>query len=329
MLDIIIPSYKDMEGLYRTLKSVYYPQYKDQIIITVIDDCSNMDYSEIMSDYPMVNFCFLKENHGPGYVRQYGIEHTKEPYIIFVDCGDILYYNFALMAIQSMITAHPNYYLFQWAWVQESGKISTQIARSTQGWIYNRKLFDLYPIKFCTDKLGGRADEDVGFNHSCTTVIKYLETINDKQYSAYCDMPIYKKIHNDNSITSTGHFHFEKHIPGLVINAEFCMHQLEQMNLSLDILIEELNVLLFNMYEAFIDCAKRENQYTQRNWEYIRQFYLNIYKKYENESLNEEYITQCTSRFMERLQKKTNHINIRRFLRELNDCEEYPLHYKE
>ena len=29
MLDIIIPSYKDMEGLYRTLKSVCYPQYKD------------------------------------------------------------------------------------------------------------------------------------------------------------------------------------------------------------------------------------------------------------------------------------------------------------
>ena len=130
-------------------------------------------------------------------------------------------------------------------------------------------------------------------------------------------------------ITNTGHYHFEKHIPGLVINAEFCIHQLEKMNLSLDILIEELNILFFNIYEAFMDCAKREDQYTQRNWECIREFYLGVYKKYENEPLNEEHITQCTSRFMERLQKRTNRINIRRFIRELNECEEYPSHYKE
>ena len=81
MLDIIIPSYKDIEGLRRTLKSVYHPQYDEWVTITVIDDCSNTDYSEIMADYPMINFYILPENNGPGYVRQYGIEHKKEPYI--------------------------------------------------------------------------------------------------------------------------------------------------------------------------------------------------------------------------------------------------------
>lgn len=329
MLDIIIPTYKDPEGLRRTLKSVYYPQQSDWVTITVIDDCSPIKYDEIEADYPTITFHHLPENHGPGYARQYGIDHTSEPYFIFVDCGDMLYYNFALMAIKSLIEAHPDYYLFQWAWIQESGKISTRTSRSTQGWVYSRKLFDLYPIRFCIDKLGGRADEDVGFNHTCTTVIKHMETADNTQYSAYCEMPIYKKIRNEESITNTGHYYFEKHIPGLVINAEFCIRQLEEMNLSLDILIEELNILFFNIYEAFIDCAKKENQYTQRNWEYIRQFYFNIYKKYENEPLNEKHITQCTSRFMERLQKKTNYINIRRFIRELNDYEEYPLYYKE
>lgn len=329
MLDIIIPTYKDPEGLRRTLKSVYYPQQSDWVTITVIDDCSPIKYDEIEADYPTITFHHLPENHGPGYARQYGIDHTSEPYFIFVDCGDILYYNFALMAIKSLIEAHPDYYLFQWAWIQESGKVSARTARSTQGWVYSRKLFDLYPIRFCIDKLGGRADEDVGFNHACTTVIKHMETADNTQYSAYCEMPIYKKIRNEESITNIGNYYFEKHIPGLIINVEFCMCQLEKMNLSLDILIEELNVLFFNIYEAFIDCAKRENQYTQRNWEYIRRFYFNIYKKYENEPLNEEHITQCTSRFMERLQKKTNYINIRRFIRELNDYEEYPLHYNE
>lgn len=329
MLDIIIPTYKDPEGLRRTLKSVYYPEQSDWITITVVDDCSPIKYDEIEADYPTITFHHLPENHGPGYARQYGIDHTLEPYFIFVDCGDILYFKFALMAIKDMIESHPNYYLFQWAWILENGRISSNLARSTQGWVYRRSMFDTYSIRFCTDQLGGRADEDVGYNHVWTTIIKHMEIYDNKQYSAYCEMPIYKKIRNDESITNTGHYYFEKHIPGLTINAKFCMNQLEQTNLSLDILIEELNILFFNIYEAFIDCAKRENEYTQRNWEYIRKFYSTVYKKYETSPLNEEHITQCTSRFMERLQRKTNHINIRRFIRELNDCEEYPSHYKE
>lgn len=329
MLDIIIPTYKDPEGLRRTLESVYYPEQSDWVTITVVDDCSPIKYDEIEADYPTVTFHHLPENHGPGYARQYGIDHTLEPYFIFVDCGDILYFKFALMAIKDMIESHPSYYLFQWAWILESGRVSSNLARSTQGWVYRRSMFDMYSIRFCTDQLGGRADEDVGYNHVWTTIIKHMEIYDNKQYSAYCEMPIYKKVRNDDSITNSGHYHFEKHIPGLAINAEFCMNQLEQTNLPLDILIEELNILFFNMYEAFIDCAKRENEYTQRNWKYIRKFYLTVYKKYETSPLNEEHIVQCTSRFMERLQKRTNRINIRRFIRELNECEEYPSHYKE
>lgn len=329
MLDIIIPTYKDPEGLRRTLKSVYYPEQADWITITIVDDCSPIKYDDIEKEFPTIKFHHLPENHGPGYARQYGIDHTSEPYFFFVDCGDIVYSKFSLLIIKDAIEMHPNYYLFQWAWVQESGRISSQNARSTQGWVYKRELLNKYPIRFCTDKLGGRADEDVGFNHAWTTVIEYLELSTDEQCSMYDDTPIYKKIRNDESITNTGHYHFEKHIPGLTINAEFCIRQLEKTDISLEVLIEELNVLFFNMYEAFLDCAKREDTYTQRNWECIKKFYFNVYKKYESDPLNEKHITQCTSRFMERLRKRTNNINIRRFIRELNECEEYPSRYKE
>ena len=328
MLDIIVPAYKDPEGLRRTLKSIYYPEQSDWVTITVIDDCSPIKYDEIEAEFSHIKFYHLQENRGPGFARQYGIDHTSEPYFFFVDCGDIIYSKFSLLAVKDTIEKHPNYYLFQWLWEQESGRISSQNARSTQGWVYKRELFDKYPIHFCTDPLGGRADEDVGFNHACTTIIKYMETYDNKQYSMYDEMPIYKKIRNDGSITNTGHYHFEKHIPGLVINAEFCMHQLERNNIPLDILIDEVNVLFFNMYEAFVDCAKRDDIYTQQNWKYIRKFYLDVYKKYELFPLNEISITQCTSLFMKRLRKVTSTPNIRRFMHELQECKEYPLHYK-
>lgn len=327
MLDIIIPAYKDPEGLRRTLESVYYQEQSDWITITVVDDCSPIKYDEIETDYPTITFHHLPENHGPGYARQYGIDHTSEPYFIFVDCGDILYFKFALNAIKDMIESHPSYYLFQWSWIQESGRVSSNLTRSTQGWVYRRELFNMYSIKFCTDPIGGRADEDVGYNHMWTTIIKHMEIYDNKQYSAYCEMPIYKKIHNDESITCTGHYHFEKHIPGLTINAELCMKQLEQNNIPFDITDEELNILFFNMYEAFLHCAKKEHQYTQRNWECIRKFYLNVYKKYEISPLNEDNITQCISRFMERLRKITNKINIRRFINDLNLNEICPDYY--
>ena len=32
----------------------------------------------------------MPQNSGPGNVRQYGIEHTQEPYIMFIDTGDYL-----------------------------------------------------------------------------------------------------------------------------------------------------------------------------------------------------------------------------------------------
>jgi len=30
-----------------------------------------------------------KENKGPGYARQYGLNHTQKSYIMFIDTGDI------------------------------------------------------------------------------------------------------------------------------------------------------------------------------------------------------------------------------------------------
>jgi len=50
------------------------------ITITIIDDCSSVQYD--------VKTIRMPQNGGPGAARQYGINHTIEPFIMFVDAGD-------------------------------------------------------------------------------------------------------------------------------------------------------------------------------------------------------------------------------------------------
>ena len=86
MLDIIIPTYKNKEGLEKTLQSI--PNYKE-VAVTVVDDGSNLNYNDLQDKY---NFRLieLQKNSGPGIARQIGITVTNEPYILFMDTGDYL-----------------------------------------------------------------------------------------------------------------------------------------------------------------------------------------------------------------------------------------------
>ena len=54
MLDIIIPAYNDIEGLERTLKSIFFPELSNWIKITVIDDYSTDDYTPIKEKFPEI-----------------------------------------------------------------------------------------------------------------------------------------------------------------------------------------------------------------------------------------------------------------------------------
>ena len=87
MIDIIIPTYKNKDGLRTTLDSIDWNN--NNFSITIIDDASNLDYSDIIVEYPNINqLVVLPQNGGPGMARQYGIDHTNNDYLLFIDTGD-------------------------------------------------------------------------------------------------------------------------------------------------------------------------------------------------------------------------------------------------
>lgn len=327
MLDIIIPAYKDPEGLKRTLQSVYYPEY-DWITITVVDDCSPISYDNILLDFPNIKYYRLENNRGPGFARQFGIEHTHEPYFLFVDCGDVILSKYSFNEISDTIEKNPEYLLFLFTWFNEqTRKVSIRTMRCTQGWVYKRTLIQKYLICFCTDAIAGYANEDVGFNRTCTAIIRHLERQYDKQFSLFQDIPIYKKKFYEESITNTNNYRLTRQIPGIAINTTLSIYLLEQNNIDKDIIIEELNYMTFSLYKNFLRCTSEDYVSAFDHWKTIRQFYLTTYKKYENCEENIIFLTQKNSLWLNTLSKYTEHPNIKRFLKELNDNEECPEHY--
>ena len=92
MIDVIIPAYNAHETIERTLYSIAYQRNSENLNVYIINDNSIKDYSkeiDFFKNFINIRELKLKENSGPGYARQYGIEHSDSEYIIFIDSDDV------------------------------------------------------------------------------------------------------------------------------------------------------------------------------------------------------------------------------------------------
>ena len=106
MIDIIIPLYNSKKTLFKTLLSISMQTIKDKVIVYLIDDDSDEDYDDIVDLFKgklKIKLSKLDSNSGPGYARQYGLEHSKSKYVMFVDSDDVLHNMFSLEKILDVI----------------------------------------------------------------------------------------------------------------------------------------------------------------------------------------------------------------------------------
>lgn len=94
MVNIIIPTYKARETLPRALDSLV-AQTKKLFIVTLVQDCDDEDYSDIITEYERrgLNIRLLqnKENLGPGLSRQAGMDSDlQSEYFMFIDADDMM-----------------------------------------------------------------------------------------------------------------------------------------------------------------------------------------------------------------------------------------------
>lgn len=321
MLDIIIPTYKNKEGLVRTLQSI--PNYRE-LSITVIDDASNLDYSDLQNQF---NFRLieLQKNAGPGIARQIGIMVTKEPYILFLDTGDTIIEG-VLPEVIGIINIHPTINIFSWQYTNADASYSTT-NNNLHGRIYKREFLEKYNITF--SEQGSYANEDVGFNHICRLVL----------YQFYPEGAVFHlnksivsyDVTDMNSITRRENraFIYKDQNMGLAYNAIHVYNSCKAVGVSDELLKDYISDIMGSQYFFFIRTLEERPEYLQIAWDGARYFYLNLFKKL----LNKNSDLDISYRRMLNFYKNTSNtppklrFNAKLFMRLLEENEKVPPYY--
>ena len=321
-LDIIIPYYNNVNGLRETLNSVNY----NMATITVVDDCSTKrdGYEELKKDFPTVNFLQLEHNSGPGAARQYGIEHTNNPYIMFIDTGDCITSRMALSKPIKNITNYSQTYIFSYtSWNGDGGTYFKKDITLLWGKIFSREFIELYHIRFNTTPECSYSNEDRGFMAPCKLILEYISTYDKNARLSFNSNVLYRRILDKDSITqaNNGAFYYFKHIPGLSHNAEHIVKICRENNLHWKYPARLITYYLVYLYECYLRCAKEHSDNLKDNLQALKYFYKYAYKQFEliNQNMLNQYYQKAVSTLIKYSSPLIPRININRFIGEIKN----------
>ena len=330
-LDIIIPTYKNKTELRRTLNSI---TFRPDVNVMVVDDCSGLDYSDILEEYPDIGFIQLEENQGPGMARQHGIENTNGTYITFLDSGDY-FYDKGLEYILAQINANRYYKMYTWSYVyDDDNRLCDTSGDKTIGSVYKRSFIEMYNIHF--SKEGSYANEDYGFSRACRLILQDWELLGFAPALRHIKIPVFYEHIDTTSVTKANHgeYFYTKIVPGIITNGLHAIQIALDNGIRIEYLLEEYNYIMAQMYFFFI-CYVQERPYAaEENWPIIRDFYFKHYRIYEKFALTKlpDYFAQVTMPRIRKFQyrwEKNIPFNILRFVNELREEEFVPSRYFE
>ena len=232
MLDIIIPSYNDEKGLYTTLFSLGTMNYDWQVII--IDDASTAEINfdkiqELFGQYYPLQIIKSPVNVGPGGIREYGLVLSQSEFITFIDCGDIVLLPQLIKKFVHLMEKNPTMNIISCAHLEEDENGGDEFEKTPEthnrmhGKIYRKSFLTKYNIHFNIEY--SRANEDIGFNHQCRFVDKFLNLRGILE----TEEPLILQTNNPNSITRFNNceFIYKSQNIGLAKNVDFAITNLQ------------------------------------------------------------------------------------------------------
>lgn len=192
MIDLIIPFYNAHSFLKNALDSIVRQTIKNNIVVTIVDDGSNISVKKILDSYQNqleIKVISFKKNHGPGYAKQYGIKHTNNPYLFFLDADDELIGEYGMEEMYNIAQKFPDLNIISGK--EKNNNTITYRNNHMVGKLIKRSFLKEFHLKVPNYP----REEDVAFSLA-------MFSMAEKNTIYYYDQPVYKYRHvNLKSIT--------------------------------------------------------------------------------------------------------------------------------
>lgn len=304
-IDVIIPAYNVADDiLFRCLASIACQDIVSELEVTIVDDASTeQNYENVAKCFESimkVNVLRYETNGGPGVARQYGIDHTSNGLMTFIDADDTFNGSLALKALRTGIEMGDGLYqmcvgVFDEIHEYEISKEQSPMLMPHEmdmvwmfGKLYRRSFIDKYNIRFHESS---RANEDNGFNTICRLCM------NDREQINFIPAHVYYWHENLNSITRANDCQYSyggserDSFYGYVENMIYAVKEAKKRNpYNGFITMWAVNCML-NIYEYYIECYARANEHAPNNWKWCQRYYNEIYKELEDD-ISEDILAQ-------------------------------------
>lgn len=305
-IDVIIPAYNVPDKiLYRCLASIACQDIVDELEVTIVDDASTkQNYHEVAKHFETImkiNILRYEVNGGPGVARQYGIDHTSNGYMTFIDADDTFNGSLALKALRNGIEMDNGLNQMCVGVFDEihetnlpEGEVGPILMDHQQdmiwmfGKIYRRSFIDKYKIRFHESS---RANEDNGFNTICRLCM------NERERIKFIPAHVYYWHENINSITRANDCQYSfgsserDSFYGYVENMIYAVKEAKKRNpYNGGITMWAVNCML-HIYEYYIECVGRAPEHAANNFKWCKRYYEEVYKDLEND-ISEEILAQ-------------------------------------
>jgi len=275
---VIIPAWNTHETIQNTLHSISMQRHVDYTCYMIVDgeDKGSYDY---LKDKFNVTIMYMEKNQGPGVARQYGIDHSVEPFVTFIDSDDTYLSSLALY-FQLKPFIEEKYAMVSCDFLQENKDQTIRLRERDMVWMhgktYRRAFLDKYDIRFNDT----RANEDVGFQTQCQCYA------NEKEQIFLCKDQTYMWQWRDDSTVRTDNksYAYNESIKGLVDNKIYAFERIlerHEMDDGIRYFILSGLAYLFKKYlMAMLKAPKQLKHVTKCSRRYYRKLYPLIEQDY-------------------------------------------------
>lgn len=305
-IDVIIPAYKAHKTILRTLSSIAEQTIIDDIEVTIVNDCcpegDYMDFVNMFLPYFPIRVLHLNENGGPGVARQFGIDNTENEFFTCIDADDTFAGAIALETLRTGLTEPvilPNGQQIKDAFKCASatflqlGENLKQIVPHQNdmvwmfGKLYRRDFIEKYKIRFNET----RANEDTGFN----TIVRLL-CDNPNEQIRFIPEVVYYWHNKKDSITriNDGQYALDQCFCGWTDNMIYAVKHCKKLRPFSGAVSQWMVNVMMQLYYYWVETYARKPVFAEQNWEYVKKFYHQCYKKIE-EDISDQVFSEMFS----------------------------------